>query len=366
MVILHVVAPGSAGGLEGVVEALASGHQARGHDVHVAAVVDPGGEYPTLGIMRGAGVQVHTVVVSSRNYRAERSGIAELCRRISPDIVHTHGYRPDVLDAPVARRMGLPTITTVHGFTGGGWKNRLYELLQRFAFRRFHAVAVVARPQIDELVRSSVPRERIRLVRNGWRQRVPAMSRVDARRLFGIRDDQFHIGWVGRLSAEKDPVTFVRALREGAGPGTVATLIGDGPERARVQAVAAELGLGPALRLLGTLPEAVRLFPAFDLFVLSSRTEGTPLVLFEAMAAGVPIVATAVGGVPDVVGGGQALLVPPGDHEAVAEAIRLVRDDPAATADRVRRAQARLADFAVAPWLASYEALYESVRGTVQ
>jgi glycosyltransferase involved in cell wall biosynthesis len=142
----------------------------------------------------------------------------------------------------------------------------------------------------------------------------------------------------------------------------VASVIGDGSERPRAEALAAELGISGSVRFHGTLPEAVRLFPAFDAFVMSSRTEGTPLVLFEAMSAGVPIVTTAVGGVPDMVGGGQALLVPAADPEALAEAIRRVRDDPEATVQRVHGARIRLADFSVAPWLARYEELYESVR----
>jgi len=121
MVILHIVAPGAAGGLEGVLEILAAGLQSRGHEVHVAAVVAPGGEYHTLDVLARSGRLGSTPsLVTPRAYHAERSRISQLCRLIVPDIVHTHGYRPDVLDAPVARRLGLPTVTTVHGFTRGG------------------------------------------------------------------------------------------------------------------------------------------------------------------------------------------------------------------------------------------------------
>src|SRR5688572_22875281 len=121
MVILHVVAPGAIGGLEGVVESLAAGHQARGHDVHVAVVVELGESHHRLvALLREAGVSVHVIEVPPRGYGLERTSVSELCRLIVPDVVHTHGYRPDVLDAPVARGLGLPTVTTVHGFTRGG------------------------------------------------------------------------------------------------------------------------------------------------------------------------------------------------------------------------------------------------------
>src|SRR5687768_8252219 len=152
MIILHIFAPGEAGGLEGVVEMLAAGHRALGHEVHVAAVIEPGREPHTLVVLRQVGAQVHPIVVSPRMYPAERSSVAALCERLAPDVVHTHGYRPDVVDAPVARRLGIPTVTTVHGFTGGGLMNRVYEVLQRASFRQFRLVVAVALPQVHALV----------------------------------------------------------------------------------------------------------------------------------------------------------------------------------------------------------------------
>src|SRR5437879_13039717 len=88
-----------------------------------------------------------------------------------------------------------------------------------------------------------------------------------------------------------------------------AAVVGDGVERCRLERLAATLGLGSRVAFHGKVDDAARLFPAFDMFVLSSRTEGTPIVLFEAMAAGVPVVANAVGGVPDVESRHEALLV---------------------------------------------------------
>jgi glycosyltransferase involved in cell wall biosynthesis len=116
------------------------------------------------------------------------------------------------------------------------------------------------------------------------------------------------------------------------------------------------------VRWLGNVAEAARLFAAFDVFALSSRTEGTPIVLFEAMAACTPIVASAVGGVPDVVSPAEALLVTADDPAALAQAIRSVYADPAAAAHRARLAHERLAsDFAPGPWLERYERIYRSV-----
>ncbi len=125
LVVLHALAPAAAGGLERVVQGLATGHEGRGHEVHVAAVLDsPATGYPFIISLREAGVRVHTVELSGRAYAMERSFIRDLCREARPNVFHSHGYRADVIDAGAARRWGLPVVTTVHGFTRGGWKNR--------------------------------------------------------------------------------------------------------------------------------------------------------------------------------------------------------------------------------------------------
>src|SRR5207248_1811925 len=112
MVILHVVAPAEFGGLEEVVRALAGGLRERGHDAHVAAIVDARtGEHAFCRALTARGVPVHQVVVPPRAYLKERRAIAELCARLRPDVVHTHGYRPDVVDAGVARHLRLPVVT---------------------------------------------------------------------------------------------------------------------------------------------------------------------------------------------------------------------------------------------------------------
>jgi glycosyltransferase involved in cell wall biosynthesis len=104
------------------------------------------------------------------------------------------------------------------------------------------------------------------------------------------------------------------------------------------------------------------LFPAFDVFVLSSRTEGTPIALFEAMAAGVPIVASAVGGVPDVVSSREAVLVTQEDPAALAAGLTETLGDPTAALERARAARRRLErEFALQPWLEQYLALYTSL-----
>jgi len=361
---LHSLAAGEVGGLERVVSALASGHRASGHHVCVGVVLEPScTDHPFVRALDDRGVEVVPIYVGRRSYLAERAAIARLCRSFRPDVFHTHGYRPDVVEAGVARRQGIPTITTVHGFTGGGWRDRLYERIQRRAFRNFSAVVAVSQPLSAALVRDGIARDRVHFIRNAWDDAGPCLGREQARRALGLPREGIRIGWVGRISYEKGADVVLEALALLRDTGIALSVVGDGRARAELQARAVALGIGSRVTWHGTVLEAARMYQAFDVFVLSSRTEGTPIALFEAIAAGVPVVATAVGGVPDVVSRAESVLVPSGSPAALAAAVTQTLANPAAALERARAARRRLErEFALEPWLERYEALYESLR----
>lgn len=361
--VIHVVAPAPFGGLEYVVQTLATRQLAAGSPVSAIALADDGPDAPLVEGLVAAGVPVSRVSCG-RRYLRERRELSRIFRSRGPCIVHTHGYRPDVQAGAAAGRAGVPAVSTVHGFTGGDLKNRLYERLQERALRRFAAVVAVSRPLVDRLADARVPRERIQLVPNAYQPESSLLSRGDARAVLRLPDEPglFVIGWVGRLSAEKGPDLLLEALARMREPRAHAALIGDGPDRAALEARAGVLGVTGRVHWPGPVARAARSFAAFDCLALSSRTEGTPIVLFEAMAARVPIVAAAVGGVPDVVSDGEALLVPPGDPGALAAALDRTATEPAEAAARASRAAARLgAERGVERWLAAYEAVYRSV-----
>ena len=363
MIILHILAPAAVGGLERVVGSLAAGHRALGHQVYVAAVLEPpASNHPFVRDLIGRNVEVEPIEVAPRSYFAERRAIAQLCRRVRPDIIHTHGYHADVLDAGVGRRLGIPTATTVHGFTGGDWKNRLYERLQRRAFRRFDAVVAVSRPLGDALRDGGVSPDRLHVIPNAWGGAVSFLERPAARRELGLPPQGFRIGWVGRMKHEKGPDVMLEALALLRDAPVTLSMLGDGDMTAALRARADTLDVTTQTTWHGSLQEAASLLRAFDVFVLSSRTEGTPIVLLEAIAAGVPVVATTVGGVPDVVSAAEALLVPSDDPASLAAALRDTLANPDAAAVRARAAQRRLErEFAAQPWLARYETLYRAI-----
>jgi glycosyltransferase involved in cell wall biosynthesis len=360
--ILHVVAPAGIGGLERVVQMLASSQRSAGYEVRVLAIHAEGQQVATrfLEPLAEAGVPVHDVRVPDRAYLRERRAVADVCRTHQPDIVHTHGYRPDVVDAGVARSLGSAAVSTVHGFTGGGFRNRCYEQLQLRALRRLDAVVAVSRPLRHRLERAGIPDARLHVVPNAWGG-CAFMERDEARRDIGAPDDAFVAAWVGRLSPEKGPDLMIDALAHLRDIPIRVVVFGDGPERPALQGRARRTGVEARLDWRGAVPGAARFLRGFDAFVLSSRTEGTPIALLEAMSAGVPIVAAQVGGVPDVVSPYEAELVPGESPIALANALRAVHRNRGLAAAKSRAARERLGrEFRIEPWIERYDEVYRA------
>jgi len=307
-------------------------------------------------------VSVRPILVSRRGYLQERREVRRLLEASRPDILHTHGYRADLLDSGIARRLGIPTVTTEHGTSRMSWRTAVYEWFQVRLYRRFQAVAAVSRPLVADLRRAGVPPDRIHLIPNAWDGRVLPRSRVEARKILGLPLDAFVVGWVGRLIPVKGCDIFLRAASRLRDLAVHASIIGNGPELGRLKALAAQDGVAERVHFHGVKEGAADLFRAFDVWVLSSRSEGTPMVLFEAMAAGVPIVATQVGGVGDVVSEAEACLVPRDDPAALAACLRDIYSGRRCTQGMVMAATTRLVEhFGTEQWIERYLAVYQGL-----
>ena len=350
-----------------MVQSLAAEQVRAGHDVYVAAVLDEGaGEHPLMPALRTRGVHVHALYVPPRAYRHERRVVRQICADLRPDIVHTHGYRTDVLHGPVARRLGIPVVSTAHGFCGGDWKNRIYEHLQRRALRRSAAAVAVSRPMYAGLLEWGIPDTTLHCIPNAWADPPEFLDRNEARRTLGLDADGWYAGFVGRIGQEKGPDVFVDALEAAAhassadsGPQIRGVLIGEGHLRAGLAARTADPAFAAPVTWTGAVENAGRLIRAFDAVVLSSRTEGTPMVLLEAMAAGVPVIATTVGGMPDVLRDDAGVLVPPEDPAALGAALRSVAADAGEAQRRAARAQDRIeTEFGADAWRERYDTVY--------
>lgn len=363
---MHLCAPAHVGGLERVVQGLSTGQARRGHRVVAVAVVQPGADTSAfLDPLRDGGVECVRIEIPGRGYLSELRQVRALFDSWKPDVLHTHGYRSDLLHGGVARRRGIATVTTLHGSSRMGGASHLFEWMQEWALRRFDGVVAVSAPLVRSLRARGVREERIHEVPNAWTPPDGPLPREEARRALDAPESGLLVGWVGRLIPVKGCDVFLRAVAQVEGGDWLAVVIGDGPERAGLEALARELGLSDRVRFLGAIPDAARLFSGLDLFVLSSRSEGTPMVLLEAMGAGLPVVATSVGGVPDVmaedVGG---WLVPPEAPDRLAEAVALAIGDAAARRDRAARGAERVRSrYDGESWISRHEDVYHAALG---
>ena len=361
--VVHLLAPARFGGLETVVVSLVAEQSRQGDRVCAALVLSPleAVDHPLIEMLDAVGVAVEPIIVEGRAYRRERQSVREILERRGAAVLHTHGYRPDVIDAPVARRMGIPTVTTVHGFTGGSWRNRFNEWLQMRALRQFDAVIAVSEKLGHELTNRGLAPGRVHTVRNAWKSGDVVYSREEARSILGLPQRGRIVGWVGRFTQEKGPDVMVRAAA-GLTEEALISMVGAGPKESECRVMARTLGLADRFRWHGVQPEAARLLPAFDLIVITSWSEGTPMVLLEAMAAGVPVVTTSVGGIPEVVTSREAHLCDAGEAGQIGEAIDDVLADPLAAQRRAASARRRLlSDFAVDPWADRHRSIYSSL-----
>jgi glycosyltransferase involved in cell wall biosynthesis len=358
LTVVHVTAPGAFGGLERVVSGLARETAARGHRAIIVAVLTPTAPEPGwLSVAAASGVEVEILRLPTRAYLRERREVRRILARSSADVLHTHGYRSDVLHLGIARRMRLPAVTTAHGFASNKARGSLYERLQLHSWRRFDAVVAVSEPLVTRIAGAGVSRDRIVLIRNGGSSGGELLSRAAARSRLALPLAGQCVGWVGRMSEEKDPLLAIESVARLR--SATLCFIGAGSLREACVARATELGVADRVVFAGAVPDAAPLFSAFDALVLSSRTEGTPMVVLEAAAAGVPVVSTAVGGVPDLLRDDAGWLVAPGDAAALAEGMRAALADSGESRRRASRLQERLAaKSGEADWVDQYLELY--------
>lgn len=361
--VLHVLPVGDAGGAQTVAAALALGLMADQVRVHVAGLVGPSASHPWLDELAASGVPVHPISAPARDYASEARQLAAVATAVGARVVHSHVYRADFVAWRATRwRVGRAPwahVITAHGFTGGHWRNRAYESFGRWLMTRADATIAVSQPLADRLRGAGVSSTRLHTVPNALRP-PEALIRAEARALLRLDDRMPAVGFIGRFGHEKGADQLLDAIRW-LPPDVTVILIGDGPERAALEVQAAAVG-PTRVRFAGMVPNAARLVRAFDVICLPSRTEGTPMVLLEALAAGVPAVAFSVGGIPDVLHAAPEWLAPAGDPKALAERLTQVLTHAAesrATAQRVASARATRHD--PAAWVAQHRRIYAAV-----
>lgn len=303
-----------------------------------------------------------------RLWSAVREIVGHL-ERFAADVLCCHGYKANLLGRIAARRQKVPVVGVARGWTAESFKVRLYERFDRFHLRWMDEIVCVSEAQAARVRRAGVRSERIRVIYNAidpTRFHEPD-TRYRAKLLRYFRQPRTHIiGAAGRLSPEKGFEVLVsaaeRVVREQPSVGFV--LFGEGPERSRLQKQINAAGLGQCFLLPGFRADLDRFLPHFDLLVLPSYTEGMPNVVLEAFAAGVPAVATAVGGTPEVIEDGvSGYLVPAGDDETMAERICQALDNADELPDMGRRGRLYVQEkFGFATQAELYRELFDQLR----
>ena len=346
--ILRVIGRLNVGGPALHVAYLSAGLAERGYVTTLVAGSVARGEDSMTFVAESLGVPVVRLGEMRRDISPLRDSVAvahlvRLIREMRPHILHTHMAKAGAVGrlAALASGNARPPVV-LHTFHGHVLRH-YFDPVRTTAFRAFErwlarstSALVAVSPQVrDELVELGIaPAKQFAVVRLGIElaQRVGSQDgRVEQRRLLGIGSDRFVVGWIGRMTGVKrtDHVLLAfRELRE-CGVDAFLCLVGDGPDRPAIERRAKELGIMRNTLFLGFQQDVAPFYAAFDALLLPSVSEGTPVSAIEALAAGRPVVATRVGGVPDVVRDGvDGLLAEPGAIEELSDGLERLARDP--------------------------------------
>jgi glycosyltransferase involved in cell wall biosynthesis len=381
--VIRVIARLNMGGPALHVAYLTAGLAERGYDTTLVAGSLARGEDSMAFVADELGVDVVRIDELHREISPFRDALAivrlaRLIRRLRPEILHTHTAKAGAVGRLAALLAGdaRPPIVvhTFHGHVLRGYFDPVragaFRLLERW-LARISTVLVAVSPEVrDDLVGLGVaPREKFVVIRLGieLEERVAAeeTTRSETRRLMGVSPARFLVGWIGRMTSVKrtdDVLRTVGALRD-LGVDACLCMVGDGPDRETVERRAHELAIMRNCLFLGYQEDVAPFYAAFDAMVLPSGNEGTPVSAIEALAAGCPVVASRVGGVPDVVEDGvDGFLVEPGDVEGMAERLARLAADSALRTRMGAAGRARvLPRYAVARLVDDVDGLYRSL-----
>ena len=335
------------------------------HIVHVHA------DGPLLERYRALGVPMRHLPLRTllgAPFLRQGAVLARLLREWQVDVFHSHDIYGNIFGVPWARWAGVGAVVASRRW----WDStprRSHRLVNRVAYQFAHYVTANSETVGMLLRGEGVPSSRIRIVPNfvasSAFEPVTQAERASARATFGIPREALLLGCVARLEPVKDHASVLRAVAavEGRFPNVHLLLAGDGSQRSSLEELASQLGIRDRVHFLGQQPQSPNLYHLCDIAVLLSRSEGFPNTLVEAMAAGRPIVATSIGGIPDAVENGvTGLLVPTANLAKAAETLAILLSDASARdrlgANAMARARSAYAEAQVVEDLMAW---YESL-----
>jgi glycosyltransferase involved in cell wall biosynthesis len=321
-----------------------------------------------LDQLESRGIQTITLKHNAPHALKAAREVADLLDELNADVLLCHGYKPTIVGYLAGRRVGVPTLAVSRGWTGATRKVRIYEAVERMLLPRMHSVVGVSEGQAEKVRRCGVPENRLLVIRNAIeaeRFEAPASAyRSVLEELFATPPRRIVVA-AGRLSPEKgfDQLVESAAVVRRTDPTIGFAVFGDGPERPALEQQIARLNLGDSFILAGFRTDVDLFLPHADVVVLPSHTEGLPNVALEASAAAVPVIATAVGGCPEVVEDGvTGYLVPPGDPRSIADRILRTLSNEARRVEMGQRGRQKIQrEFTFAVQAAQYERLFDQI-----
>jgi glycosyltransferase involved in cell wall biosynthesis len=340
--VAHILSSFGMGGQERVAFDLAVSQLRAGWRVTALSLAPPP-DGPLAAEFQAAGAQVERVARPKPGVDPMLFlRLAQFLREHQVDLVHTHNRMALIYGAPAARLARAAVVHTKHGNNPKGGTRLVAGNIAGRLLDAFVAVseetAQIARR------RREVNLRKLHVIPNGielGRFYPDPEARVRVRAELGIDPDAWVIGTVGRVAVEKNQALLLRAAAPLLGPKVRLIVAGDGPLMASLQELVITLGISGPAHLLGVRRDVPAVLNALDVFAMSSDTEGLPLVVLEAMATGLPVVSTSVGGIPNVLSEGQTgFLVPAGDDAALRDRLAKLAADPAMTRACGARARA--------------------------
>jgi len=296
----------------------------------------------------------------------------QLLKKCKFDLIHTHGYRADVLGIFLSKLLGVPVISTCHGFISNDLQLKLYNRLDHFVLRFSQRIIAVSQGIKSDLIKSGIKESRTRLIQNAvgvsYSDELFAQNRFAKRQKYSIAEKDFVVGYIGRLSEEKGIRYLIEAIAlqvRSAFPVKL-LIIGEGPQRKELEEFVEKENIKRNVIFAGFQNDIGDWLPAMDVFALPSLTEGTPMSLLEAMAYGIPVIASAVGGVPQVIDSGEeGILVSAGKPQDLSDAILLLYKDIALRERFSEAAKKKIKlKYNIEDWTRTIEAEYLNVKNS--
>jgi glycosyltransferase involved in cell wall biosynthesis len=331
MRVLHIISSGGMYGAEAVI-------------LNMSRTLNEGPHRSTLGVFSNSskpnlqlhesasreGIESHLIPCKGRLDRKAIRRIRELAAQAGADVVHAHGYKADLYVYFALRGFNIPLVSTCHTWYNHDPKDHFFGVVDRLILRSYGSIVAVSEGVREQLLRAGVRADKISMIQNGIDLRT-----FDHASLV-LKDELAWsayplVGLVGRLSMEKGVDIFLTAAARVLDhlPNAKFVVVGDGPDRAKLDALIDELGIRGSVRMLGRRDDMPAVYASLDLMVSSSRREGLPMAILEGMASRLPLIATPVGAVPTVVVDGRTGVLVPAEAPGLLAIgiIELLRDD---------------------------------------